>query len=89
MGAGKYLTAYVTPLAAEDSKPATAENANLTTQKRVPFGGQQAITRHDPVNDVYSVVFLNKQRLLVSISGPTGLGVEQLLAFATTLNAQL
>lgn len=88
-GAGKYLMAYAGPLAAEDSKPATKETEKLTTQQRVPFAGQQAITRHDPVNDVYSVVFLNKERLLVAISGHTGLSLTELLAFATKLNAQL
>ena len=88
-GSGKYLMAYAGPLAAEDSQPATPETEKLTTQKRVPFAGQQAITRHDPVNDLYSVVFLNKERLLVAISGPTGVSLNELLAFATKLNAQL
>ena len=89
LGAGKYLMSYATPLAAEDSKPATEETKTLTTQKRVPFAGQQAITHHDPVNDVYNVVFLNKERLLVDITGTAGVSLADVLAFATAFNAQL
>ncbi|MBF9236442.1 hypothetical protein I2I05_03445 [Hymenobacter sp. BT683] len=89
LGAGKYLMAYVTPMSAEDSPAATPENEKLTTQKKVPFAGQQALSRHDPVNDVYSVVFMSKERLFVDVAGAGGTSLAEVLNFADKLNAQL
>ncbi|TGE18895.1 hypothetical protein [Hymenobacter elongatus] len=89
MGAGKYMMAYMAPVATEDSPPATAETANLTTQKKVDFAGQQAISRHDPVNNVYSLVFMHKDRLFVDVSGPAGTSLADVLAFATKLDSSL
>ena len=88
-GSGKYLMAYDAPLAAEDSPPVTPETATLTTQKKVAFAGRPAITRHDPVNDEYSMTFLGKDRFLVFLSGEKGVSLAKLLDFATQLDARL
>lgn len=88
-GAGKYMMAYDGPLAAEDSPPATAGTETLTTQKKVAFAGRQAITHHDPVNGVYSVTFLSKDRLLVFLDGEKGISLAELLAFAIPFDARL
>ena len=87
-GVGKYAIGYDNLLAAPDTPPAGPGTAAVSTQKKVAFGGGQAITGHDPVNDVYAVTFLGKDRLLVSLSGAKGVSLAELLAFAAALNAR-
>ena len=87
-GAGKYMMFYIGPMAAEDSKPAKGAE-NVVTQKKVDFEGQKAISRHDPVNNINSLVFVKKGRLFVEMSAPAGTTLEQLLAIAGKLSAKL
>jgi hypothetical protein len=88
LGAGKYMLSYANPVAAEDSKPATKGTETLTTQKKVDFSGGKAITFHDPVNDIYSIIFMKNERLMVNIQGPSKTGLPDVIEFATKFNAQ-
>ncbi len=88
-GANKYVLNYVAHLAVEDNMPEAKAEEKRTTQKQYDFAGGKAIAFYSPLTKAYSFVYMTKGRLHVGVEGPPDATIEEVMTFATNLNAKL